>query len=97
MVLDQQRNDAYEGAIRRAVERKRAAGCTDLLALDVGAGSGLLSMMAARLVCVGMVVGWGCLGVLGGGGACMHVLLCRSASQPPAASSRFPLTLNSFR
>lgn len=48
MVLDQQRNDAYEAAIRRAVQNKRAAGCTELLALDVGAGSGLLSMMAAR-------------------------------------------------
>ena len=84
MVLDQQRNDAYEGAIRRAVERKRAAGCTDLLALDVGAGSGLLSMMAARLVCVGMVVGWGCLGVLGGGGG-MHACAPLSVSQPAAS------------
>ena len=48
MVLDQQRNDAYDAAICRAVQRVRAAGCTDLLALDIGAGSGLLSMMAAR-------------------------------------------------
>ena len=48
MVLDQQRNDAYEQAISRAVAAKRAAGCRHVLALDVGAGSGLLSMMAAR-------------------------------------------------
>ena len=48
MVLDQQRNDAYDAAIRRAVQSARAAGRTDLLALDIGAGSGLLSMMAAR-------------------------------------------------
>ena len=33
---------------RRAVEAKKAAGVQDLLALDLGAGSGLLSMMAAR-------------------------------------------------
>lgn len=48
MVLDEQRNAAYQGAIQRAVQRKRASGCAHLLALDVGAGSGLLSMMAAR-------------------------------------------------
>lgn len=57
MVLDAQRNDAYAAAIGRAVQRKREAGCTKLLALDLGAGTGLLSMMAARWVggscCVG--------------------------------------------
>lgn len=60
MVLDGQRNDAYAAAISRAVQRKRAAGCSDLLALDLGAGSGLLSMMAARWVgtCQGGVTGW---------------------------------------
>lgn len=55
MVLDDQRNAAYDAAIRRAVAAKRAAGCTDILALDVGAGTGLLSMMAARWV---VVRGW---------------------------------------
>lgn len=30
------------------VALKRAAGCGHILALDIGAGSGLLSMMAAR-------------------------------------------------
>ncbi|KAL4447971.1 hypothetical protein ABPG75_005190 [Micractinium tetrahymenae] len=48
MVLDSQRNAAYDGAIRRAVARLRNESCTGLLALDLGAGSGLLSMMAAR-------------------------------------------------
>lgn len=48
MVLDSQRNAAYDGAIHRAVARLRGQGCTNLLALDLGAGSGLLSMMAAR-------------------------------------------------
>ena len=48
MVLDRQRNDAYQAAIQAAVARKRASGCADILALDMGAGSGLLSMMAAR-------------------------------------------------
>lgn len=48
MVLDAQRNAAYDAAIRRAVARLREAGCAELLALDLGAGSGLLSMMAAR-------------------------------------------------
>ena len=48
-VLDDQRNAAYEAAIRRAVEEKRASGHAIVTAVDVGAGSGLLSMMAARL------------------------------------------------
>ena len=48
MVLDEQRNEAYDAAIQRAVRRKRDGGCSELLALDMGAGSGLLSMMAAR-------------------------------------------------
>ena len=48
MLLDSQRNDAYERAIKNAIESKRAFGEKDLLALDVGAGSGLLSMLAAR-------------------------------------------------
>lgn len=48
MVLDSQRNAAYDGAIRRAVARLRTQGCTELLALDLGAGTGLLAMMAAR-------------------------------------------------
>jgi Tfp pilus assembly protein PilF len=41
MLNDGPRNDAYEAAIRRAVT-------PDTLVLDIGAGSGLLSMMAAR-------------------------------------------------
>lgn len=50
MVLDRQRNQAYDAAIRRAVAAKRAAmgPGAELLALDLGAGSGLLAMMAAR-------------------------------------------------
>ncbi len=49
-VLDDQRNAAYEAAIRCAVEAKRASGHVVVTALDIGAGSGLLSMMAARYV-----------------------------------------------
>jgi len=41
MMNDGARNDAYEAAIRRAVT-------PDSLVLEIGAGSGLLSMMAAR-------------------------------------------------
>lgn len=48
MVLDSQRNKAYDGAIRRAIQRKRDEGCQEVMVLDVGAGTGLLSMMAAR-------------------------------------------------
>ena len=49
MLLDSSRNDAYEGAIRRCVESRRAfASSAKITALDVGAGSGLLSMLAAR-------------------------------------------------
>ena len=49
-VQDEQRNTAYEGAIQRAVALLRARGDGPLHALDIGAGSGLLSMMAARHV-----------------------------------------------
>lgn len=49
MVLDTQRNAAYEEAIRRAVTRTREyKGSQDVMALDIGAGSGLLSMLTAR-------------------------------------------------
>ena len=41
IVRDQRRNDAYEAALRRMVK-------PDDLVLEIGAGSGLLSMMAAR-------------------------------------------------
>ncbi len=58
MVLDSQRNAAYDGAITRAVARLRSRGCAHLLALDLGAGSGLLSMMAARCGGEGLVHGW---------------------------------------
>ena len=45
---DVQRNEAYERAIHRAVQFLRASGHDRVTALDIGAGSGLLSMMAAR-------------------------------------------------
>lgn len=48
MVADQARNAAYGGAIARAVRRLVARGGGDPLVLDAGAGSGLLSLMAAR-------------------------------------------------
>jgi Flp pilus assembly protein TadD len=44
MLNDVRRNDAFEQAIRAAIEK---AG-QDALVLDIGTGSGLLSMMAAR-------------------------------------------------
>ena len=44
MLNDVRRNDAFERAIRAAIEK---AG-RDALVLDIGTGSGLLSMMAAR-------------------------------------------------
>ena len=47
MLNDSGRNDAYEKAIKRAVERKkREKGSCEVL--DAGAGSGILSMFAAR-------------------------------------------------
>ena len=45
---DEQRNAAYQGAIQRAVALLRASREGSVTALDIGAGSGLLSMMAAR-------------------------------------------------
>ena len=48
MVLDDQRNDAYQTAITRAVHLKLAAGDESVYALDMGAGSGILSLIAAR-------------------------------------------------
>jgi predicted RNA methylase len=44
MLNDGRRNDAFERAIRKAVEQEGA----DARILDIGTGSGLLSMMAAR-------------------------------------------------
>jgi predicted RNA methylase len=44
MLNDIRRNDAFERAIRKAVEQEGA----DARILDIGTGSGLLSMMAAR-------------------------------------------------
>ena len=47
MLNDSSRNDAYEKAIKRAVERKKGEkGMCEVL--DAGAGSGILSMFAAR-------------------------------------------------
>ena len=48
MVLDDRRNAAYQTAITRAVHLKRAAGDDDVYVLDMGAGSGILSLIAAR-------------------------------------------------
>lgn len=47
MMNDRLRNEAYDRAIGRQVQRHRANGAAPLV-LDIGAGSGLLSMMAAR-------------------------------------------------
>ncbi len=48
MVLDELRNDAYEKAICSAIEFKRGMGAKDIIVLDMGAGSGILSLLAAR-------------------------------------------------
>jgi hypothetical protein len=48
MVLDRLRNDAYEKAIRTAIEFKRGMGAKEVSVLDMGAGSGILSLLAAR-------------------------------------------------
>lgn len=48
MVGDSLRNAAYARALRRAVRDLRRRGCAAPHALDVGAGSGLLSMLAVR-------------------------------------------------
>ena len=50
MLMDDQRNECYMKAIKSAIESKRAFGYKDkeLFVLDVGAGTGILSMMAAK-------------------------------------------------
>ncbi len=48
MVLDEQRNHAYDAAIKRAVELRRAGENNGVKVLDIGTGSGILSLMAAR-------------------------------------------------
>ncbi len=51
MLNDTKRNDAFELAIRKAVEKEGP----DARILDIGTGSGLLSMMAARAGATGIV------------------------------------------
>ncbi len=48
MMNDRRRNEAYQAAIERAILRFREANGRPPLVLEIGAGSGLLSMMAAR-------------------------------------------------
>lgn len=49
MILDSERNDAYNQAIIKAVNAKKyARSDANVHCIDMGAGSGLLSMMAAR-------------------------------------------------
>jgi hypothetical protein len=59
MVADAGRNAAYARAIGAAMERARArlAPGEPLAALDLGSGSGLLAMMAARCA-AGWLAGW---------------------------------------
>ena len=47
MLNDTSRNDAYEGAIKRAIAKRKGMSLKSTV-LDVGAGSGLLSMFAMR-------------------------------------------------
>lgn len=47
MMNDRRRNEAYESALRAEIARRREAGANPLV-LDIGSGSGLLSLMAAR-------------------------------------------------
>jgi tetratricopeptide (TPR) repeat protein len=51
MMNDAPRNDAFEAAIRRALDKRG----NDARILDIGSGSGLLSMMAARAGASGIV------------------------------------------
>ena len=49
MILDVERNEAYNAAIKKAIEAKKVAYPErPIHCIDMGAGSGLLSMMAAR-------------------------------------------------
>ncbi len=49
MILDSERNEAYNQAIKKAVNAKKyARSDANVHCIDMGAGSGLLSMMAAR-------------------------------------------------
>ncbi|CEG49662.1 protein arginine n-methyltransferase 7-like [Plasmopara halstedii] len=48
MLRDKDRNDCYERGIKRAIAKFKATRNRDPLVLDIGTGTGLLSMFAAR-------------------------------------------------
>lgn len=49
MLHDLERNKAYFDGLRKAIRKFREQGCQEIHVLDIGTGSGLLSMMAVRL------------------------------------------------
>lgn len=50
MLRDTVRNQSYQDAIKAAIEFKQESGISEVHVLDAGAGSGLLSLIAAKYI-----------------------------------------------
>ncbi|OQR74311.1 protein arginine N-methyltransferase 7-like [Tropilaelaps mercedesae] len=78
MLHDTERNELYEKGIKWAISELRSRGVTQIVVLDIGTGSGLLSMLAARH---GADVIYACDGFIPAIGAARRVIQANGFSE----------------